>query len=186
MPYQALLLPIPEVLDLLIANRPSAHQAGGEMIRAIEEGAITWLDPARDPASPDMVTGWVIQFIKSRMNWRPRTRLPIMPFADYIWTLRVSRERCEIVFALPSSNADQAEAELRNAPKDEIHKAITDVYDAADKAGDKPPNKNQLSKPVRALLEERGFCTSANRIKELSDEPQHKRRRRPVGKRYVH
>jgi hypothetical protein len=71
--------------------------------------------------------------------------------------------------------------ELRSASEVDIHKTIIEVYDRADRQGDKPPNKVQLVSPVQEMLRARGLKASGRQIQNLSDDPQHSSRRREPG-----
>jgi hypothetical protein len=74
-------------------------------------------------------------------------------------------------------------SEPRSARTDEIHKAISAVYDFAEARNMKPPNVEEIAAPVLKYLKRQGLIATASRIKELAAEPRHKSRRRPVGQR---
>lgn len=62
-----------------------------------------------------------------------------------------------------------------------IHKAITAAYDTAEGAGKKPPNVNEIIKPVQARLRAAGYDASGRHIRELAGDHQHDNRRRKPG-----
>jgi hypothetical protein len=68
---------------------------------------------------------------------------------------------------------------LKSAPRQEIGAAI---YDAADAAGEKPPNIRELPAAVLPRLEERGYWASGRWIQEVGGAQEFKRRRRQPGK----
>jgi hypothetical protein len=70
---------------------------------------------------------------------------------------------------------------LKRAPESEIHRAITEVYDAAAAKGEKPPNLKEIASPVRSFLRERGYEASGLPIQELASDLQHSGRRGKVG-----
>src|SRR5262245_55622949 len=80
------------------------------------------------------------------------------------------------------SEPSRSPEELNPAPDAITNQAITDAYDAAEKAGTKPPNINELPAAVHPLLEQKAFRASGRHIKELGGAPEFKRRRRPPGK----
>jgi hypothetical protein len=203
MTYRSPVLSVPELFDELMARGRAARQAGIEMIRAIEDGKLTFLEMKREiqggaltfvvpqpmPCEDQTtVAKWVVQTIQAYIAafevW-PRQAGPslMLGVPEYVSALRVLRSQCEALFGL-AREAEQSPAErLTEAPIAEIHRAITDIFDEAKKVKAKAPNRNELPGPVRSLLKERGFRASGNRIKKLSDQPQHANRRGPVGKR---
>jgi hypothetical protein len=72
---------------------------------------------------------------------------------------------------------------LKLAPKETIEATITAVYDEADKAEDKPPNINQLVKPVQLRLKTQGFRATSRQIKSIGGADQFAKRRGESGKR---
>lgn len=75
---------------------------------------------------------------------------------------------------------DAANNELRPAPLNTISQAIRQAYD---EAGEEQPNLNKIVKPVQAILQAKGLKASKNLIQKIAHKPEHKSRRRPVGKR---
>lgn len=71
--------------------------------------------------------------------------------------------------------------ELRLAPKSMIHDTISEVYDEAKMAGQKPPNVKEIVAPVRKRLSHGGYEASGRRIQQLADDDRHKSRRRKPG-----
>ena len=72
-------------------------------------------------------------------------------------------------------------APRRRARDRDIDKAITAVYDQAAKDKAKPPNINEIAKPVQTLLAKDGRQASGRKIKELAGAEKHAKRRLPVG-----
>jgi|SRR5262245_12420980 len=70
---------------------------------------------------------------------------------------------------------------LAIAPEQKIHAAIIAVYDAVEKASEKPPNIKELPGKVRALLETQGYQASDRQIQKLGEDSQHAVRRRKPG-----
>jgi hypothetical protein len=69
----------------------------------------------------------------------------------------------------------------QKVPEAIIRKAITDVYDAADKEATKPPNINELPAAVQPLLEALGYKASGHRIKKIGRDKEFADRRREIG-----
>jgi hypothetical protein len=82
----------------------------------------------------------------------------------------------------PVSQGQAGSPALKPAPRQEIGAAIKAAYDAADAAGEKPPNIRELPAAVLPGLEERGYRTSARLIQEVGGAHEFKRRRRQPGK----
>jgi len=76
---------------------------------------------------------------------------------------------------------DAPAADLRPASEQQIHAAITRVYDNADRTGEKPPNIRELPGLVQQDLRETGHAASGNRIMRLAEAKQHADRRRKPG-----
>jgi hypothetical protein len=76
----------------------------------------------------------------------------------------------------------QAGPELRQASADRIHQTIIAVYDAAEQAGQKPPNIKEIAAPVLRQLMATGYTSSGRQIETLAGEDRHKKRRLPAGK----
>lgn len=70
---------------------------------------------------------------------------------------------------------------LRPAPEAKIHKAITEVYDAKEASGEKPPNILELPAEVQAVLQSEGYKASCRRIQTLARDAAHASRRRKPG-----
>jgi hypothetical protein len=70
---------------------------------------------------------------------------------------------------------------LTKASDDEIHAALTKVYDYAAKQGMKPPNVKEVIPPVQSILRKQDREASGVRIDKLNEHDQHKRRRGDVG-----
>jgi hypothetical protein len=68
-------------------------------------------------------------------------------------------------------------APMRPAPSVQIHQAITEVYDQAEAAGEKPPNVNEVIKPVQEKLHSAGYHASGRQIRKLADNGEHALRR---------
>ena len=76
----------------------------------------------------------------------------------------------------PKSRRRGRERQSVPAPDREIHQAIAETYDHADAIGEKPPNVNEVIKPVQARLSTR-YHASGRRIRELAGDPRYDRRR---------
>jgi hypothetical protein len=70
----------------------------------------------------------------------------------------------------------------RRAPKAEIDKHITAVYDRAQNEGQKPPNVKELVPLVQQSLGDADFKASGRSIMALAGDPKHEQRRRSPGK----
>jgi hypothetical protein len=70
---------------------------------------------------------------------------------------------------------------LRKASDQRIHEEITAVYEEATAKGEKPPNLEEIKRPVRERLRAGGFLASESRIRELAGAERYKVRRRPSG-----
>jgi len=68
------------------------------------------------------------------------------------------------------------------ASRDQIHRAIARVYDDAGGLGERAPNVRELPKLVKARLNAEGLDATYRQIEECADEPEHRARRRPVGR----
>lgn len=71
----------------------------------------------------------------------------------------------------------------REATDDEIHAAITAVYDEVDRLGGKPPNVKELIAPLRKMLGEKHLTATRTRMDKAASAQQHKDRRLKVGAR---
>jgi hypothetical protein len=80
-----------------------------------------------------------------------------------------------------SGAARGAKRELRPAPDSMIHKAISEVYDEAEKCALKPPNVKEIVAPVQTMLLDKGYEASGRHIQELAEHRMHKSRRRKPG-----
>jgi hypothetical protein len=80
------------------------------------------------------------------------------------------------------ANAEATSFQLKPASEAAIKEGIRRVYDIADNEGKKPPNINEVAKPVQARLGEIGYTASAAQIKKIAERPEFKNRRRPAGK----
>ena len=65
----------------------------------------------------------------------------------------------------------------KQAPDPQIHQEITAVYDQAEADGEKPPNVNQVIKPVQARLLSTRHLASGRKIRELAGDQKHAARR---------
>ena len=77
------------------------------------------------------------------------------------------REQPQIALAAHEANAAIAPPEpepLKPAPSTVIDQAITAAYDAAKAAQQKPPNVNEIIKPVQETLRSRGYSASGQQI----------------------
>ena len=83
-------------------------------------------------------------------------------------------------FWKPSNEATSPQ--LKPASEQMIKAAIRRAYDIAEREGKKPPNINEVPKPVQAQLKAIGRKASAAKIKEIAERPEFKKRRRPPGK----
>ena len=70
---------------------------------------------------------------------------------------------------------------LRYASRQEIDRAIREVYDRREAGGQKPPNLNEIVGPVQDLLRAEGCYSSGRHIQDLARGPEHKSRRRKAG-----
>jgi hypothetical protein len=80
------------------------------------------------------------------------------------------------------SQPSRSPGQLRRAQDRIVIEAIRDAYDAAEKAGTKPPNIKELPAAVQPLLQQKGFYCSGRRIMQLGDAEEFTRRRRRPGK----
>jgi hypothetical protein len=80
------------------------------------------------------------------------------------------------------SEPSRSPEELKPAPDPIVIEAIRGAYDAAEKAGTKPPNIKELPAAVQPLLQQKGFSTSGRHIMRLGDAEEFERRRRRPGK----
>jgi hypothetical protein len=71
---------------------------------------------------------------------------------------------------------------LRSATDQEIHVAITAVYDEAKRLEQKPPNVKELLRPVKAKLNEAGLDAPYLQIDTCAEAPQHAVKRRKRGR----
>jgi hypothetical protein len=76
----------------------------------------------------------------------------------------------------------EASDDLSRASVQQIHAAIANVYNVAERTGSKPPNKIELRGLVQDELRKTNHTASGNHIMRLADAPQHARRRRKPGK----
>jgi hypothetical protein len=78
--------------------------------------------------------------------------------------------------------AAAAPRKLKLAKREQISAAIEAVNDAADKAGEKIPNKSNLPPKVRKWLRDRGLrAKDTAQIRNIADDTQHAARRLPSG-----
>jgi hypothetical protein len=63
-----------------------------------------------------------------------------------------------------------------------IKRAISQVYDDADAAGEKPPNVVKVIRPVQNLLARSGHTASGAQIQLIAGEPEYAQRRRKPGR----
>jgi hypothetical protein len=80
------------------------------------------------------------------------------------------------------SELSRAPEELKPAPDPIVIEAIRCAYDAAEKAGTKPPNIRELPAAVQPILQQQGYYSSGRHIMRLGDADEFKRRRRRPGK----
>jgi hypothetical protein len=78
--------------------------------------------------------------------------------------------------------ASDGSDDLRSASNQQIHDAITRVYDEEERNGRKPPNIRELPEQVEKELRKTGHEASGNRIMRLGEAEQHIKRRRKPGK----
>ena len=74
---------------------------------------------------------------------------------------------------------------LSPASRHEIDRAIGAAYDLAEANGQKPPNLNEIVRPVQALLMAQGHDASGREIQKLASAVPHQHRRRRPGKTLV-
>jgi len=74
--------------------------------------------------------------------------------------------------------------EYRGALNAEIHEAIAAIYDERQAASLKPPNINEIARPVLERLHRLGLTASLRRIGGLADDDRYKVRRIASGKRF--
>jgi hypothetical protein len=75
---------------------------------------------------------------------------------------------------------------LKFALRSVIEDAITWAYDETDKAGSKPPNINELVKPVQSRLKALGYRPPSGRqIKDVGSDKKFAKRRGEPGKRFT-
>ena len=79
----------------------------------------------------------------------------------------------------------RAAPELKSPNDDRVHEAITAVYDECKMTGRKPPNTNEIGKPVLERLVADGYWTSKRRIQRLANDPRHNGRRGTTGVRFT-
>lgn len=82
----------------------------------------------------------------------------------------------------PGGVSDDPANGIREAPNAVVDKAIAQAYDNAEAQGTKPPNVNEIIKPVQHILKARGYKKGGSRIRLLAGAPHHAQRRRLVGK----
>jgi hypothetical protein len=80
------------------------------------------------------------------------------------------------------ANHEVASIKLRPAQDRAIADEIRRVYDKAHIKGTKPPNINEVVKPVQARLRDIRQTASAAQIKRIAEHPEFKNRRRQPGK----
>src|SRR5262249_27971385 len=102
------------------------------------------------------------------------------------WT-DVVRELGDLGIWSGSDSCDNTANEARNslpfAPRDKIESAIWTAYDLAAVNNEKPPNINEIAKPVQTLLAQKGYQARSDRqIKTLAGAPEYQSRRRRTGR----
>jgi hypothetical protein len=178
--YQSPLLSIPEALRELARVRDDSdgRTAARELMRALRDGALTLLDN-NDRQAPDIVSK-ALRFIRAFIDGTPARYVALE--GTYLDRVFVVRQEFERVFGLHSGViASPEKSQFKEAPEALIHDEIKGVYDEAAAKGKPAPNIKELPKEVRPRLKATKHDASDRRIMELGGEPQHKRRRRPVG-----
>jgi hypothetical protein len=177
--YRSQLVTLDDMLAELLATGKTRAQAGRELLRAIEDGAIEFFDVIDLQLSPNSI-GPATRIIQAWSNWRPGERLNPAVGYDVIelQRARVLRAKFEAVFGLFAVVADESTT-LRRASDPQIRTVIRSVYDQEQIA----PNIRRVPKLVRTRLNEAGLDTSDRQIMKIAEEPEFAARRRPVGKR---
>src|SRR5262249_12448954 len=80
------------------------------------------------------------------------------------------------------TNPEAIQQKRKPASEQMIIAEVRRAYDIAKREGTKPPNINEVAKPVYARLREIGQTASAAQIKRIAERPEFKKRRRPAGK----
>jgi hypothetical protein len=75
-----------------------------------------------------------------------------------------------------------ASSRRAHAPTSLIQEVITRVYDDHERSGKRPPNVNEITKPVQERLREEGYESSLNGIRKLAGDEQFAKRRWKPGK----
>jgi hypothetical protein len=91
-----------------------------------------------------------------------------------------SHASSEARLGLPQA-PNPSQSELKLARDETILRVIQDVYDAAEAAGEKPPNIRELPSLVLRKLQQQGYTASKRHIETLGEAPEFKKRRRPPG-----
>jgi hypothetical protein len=92
------------------------------------------------------------------------------------WFARMIQDTDEATSQLTSVKS------LKQAPEREIHKAISAVYDEAERKQSKPPNIKEIAKPVQRKLFADGYEASGRRIQEIAGATKYRDRRRKPGR----
>jgi len=79
---------------------------------------------------------------------------------------------------------DESQIPLRNAPAASIDAAITEAYADAGARGEKPPNINQVVKPVQENLKVKGYHASKYSIQQIASQSKYDGLRLKSGKKF--
>jgi hypothetical protein len=154
-------------------------------------------------SSPDRAPipcGWWLRWLSDGIKAVPRTgkpyEVPDLTIIDWQnsavrWTDQAGRMVAFHAIVVIEDEIEKllkpetAGPSLRPAPETEIHKALKAVYDAAaEKHGEKPPNKIEIVPRVQDHLRSWGLKASGRQIQKIADDPQHAMRRLDRGMRF--
>jgi hypothetical protein len=93
----------------------------------------------------------------------------------------VSIKRTSIEAWLDMGREAESGPTSRHANESKINTTIKLEYDSAESANEKPPNLKQIAQRVQKALRSEGLYASHNRIQELADAEEFRKRRRKPG-----
>jgi hypothetical protein len=179
--YRGPTITLTGIFDELCANGRSNKKAYAELRQAIKDGALDLIDLHDEPRSPDELRSAALNLLDAASTKRPT--FGALPWArpDYFSKgVVILRVQFEMVFEL-TTDAEIA-IESKPASDKQIRDAIRAEYDRAEAAEERPPNIKELPKRIQPLLKAQGFEVSGNRIMNIGDDEEFKRRRGSPGK----
>ena len=180
MAYQSQLLSVPELFDELVNAGRTQEQAGREIEQALRDGALKLLDMSEPQREDSKIIGEAIQFLHSLVK---QDRTMINPYlAMNVRKLFALRFNFEAVCGLVVTDTPESPG-LKKASPTRIRDAIALAYDRAAAAGDKAPNINQITVPVKEILAAEGYDATGAQIKTIAEDDEFAQRRQPTGKR---